>query len=120
MDDIFKDDAEYLKGKQNWLIRAYFYCSNGLTIVNEFRNLILAILGLYIALKWTNIWFAILLFIFSAILLTLIGYYIVHRVSKVREFLGMRFGSHFGKKSFDYQEASYELLVEIRDLLLHK
>ncbi len=118
--DIFKDDAKYLKGKENWLIRAYFYCSNGLGILNEFRNLFLGILGLYIALKWDNIWIAIGLFVVSIVLLTLMGYYTVHKISKVREWLGMRFGTHFGMKSFNYQEASYELLVEIRDLLKDK
>lgn len=117
MNDLFKDDPKYLEGIENWFIRAYYYCSNGLTILNEFRNLFLGILGLYIALKWDNILGAVLLFMVCVIILTIVGYYTVHKVSKVREFLGMRFGSHFGKKSFDYQEASYELLVEIRDLL---
>lgn len=115
--DLFKDDPKYLEGKENWFIRMYFYCSNGLTILNEFRNLFLGILGLYIALKWDNIWIAISLFIISVIILTIVGYYTVHRISKVREFLGIRFGSHFGKKSFDYTEGSYELLKEIRDKL---
>lgn len=117
---IFKDDEKYLTGKENWLIRAYFYCSNGLGILNEFRNLFLGILGLYIALKWDNVWLAVVLFFVSICILTVVGYYAVHKVGKVREWLSMRFSTHFGMKSFNYQEASYELLVEIRDLLKQK
>lgn len=115
--DIFKDDQKYLQGTENWFIRAYFYCSNGLTIINEFRNLFLGILGLYIALHWNNIWLAIGIFVISMVLLTLAGYYVVHKVSKVREFLGIRFGSHFGQKNFDYNEENNKLLREIRDIL---
>lgn len=117
MNEVFKDDPKYLEGKENWFIRAYFYCSNGLVVLNEFRNLFLGILGLYIALKWDNWTYGVILFIGCVIILTLVGYYKVHKVSKITEWLGIRFGSHFGKRSFDYQEASYELLVEIRNLL---
>ncbi len=117
MHDIFKDDQKYLKGTENWFIRAYFYCSNGLTIINEFRNLFLGILGLYIALHWNNIWLAIGVFVVSMVLLTLAGYYKVHKVGKVTEFLGIRFSSHFGKKTFDFAEENNKLLREIRDIL---
>lgn len=117
MNPLFKDDEKYLKGIQNWFIRMYFYCSSGLTILNEFRNLFLAIIGLYIALKWTNWVFAFLLFIVCGIILTIVGWYIVHKVSKIREFLSIRFGTSFGIRSFNYQEESYKLLVEIRDFL---
>jgi membrane protein implicated in regulation of membrane protease activity len=115
--DIFKDDKQYLEGTENWFIRAYFYCSNGLIILNEFRNLFLGILGLYIALKWDNIGLAIGLFVISVIILTIAGYYKVHKVGKVTEFLNIRFSSHFGKKTYDFTEDNNKLLREIRDLL---
>lgn len=116
-EDIFKDDSTYLKGKENWLIRAYFYCSNGLMVLNEFRNLFLGILGLYIALKWENYFLAVCLFLACVIILTFVGYYRVHKVGKMIEWLSVRFSSHFGQKSYNYQKESYELLVEIRNLL---
>lgn len=117
MNEIFKDDEKYLNGTENWFIRAYFYCSNGLTILNEFRNLFLAIFAVYIALKITNYWLIGGMFIVSLVVLTIMGYYVVHKVSKVREWLGTRFGSHFGMKTFNYAEENNKLLIEIRDLL---
>jgi len=118
--ELFKDDPKYLEGKENWLIRMYFYCSNGLGILNEFRNLFLGILGLYIALKLDNYFIAIGLFVVCVIILTIVGYYTIHKVSKVREWLGMRFGTHFGIKTFNYNQGTYEMLVEIRNLLKEK
>lgn len=114
---LMKDDDKYLKGTENYFIRAYFYCSNGLGILNEFRNLFLGILGLYLALKWDNIWFAIGLFIVAVILLTFAGHYTVHKVGKVREWLGMRFSTHFGIKSYNYQEGIYNELVKLNEKL---
>ena len=116
--ELFKDDKKYLTGFQNVIIRAYFYCSNGLGILNEFRNLFLGIFAIYIALKLESIWWMIGMFIPCVAILIVAGYYVTHKVSKVREWLGMRFGTHFGIKTFNYNEGSYELLKEIRDLLL--
>jgi len=116
-DNPLKDDSKYMPGFQNRAIRYYFYLSNGLNIVNESRNLILGILGVYIALKLDNILYIILMLLGSLIILTIIGYWVVHKVAKVREWLSMRFSTSFGIKSFSYQEESYKLLVEIRDLL---
>lgn len=115
---LFEDDAKYLTGTENWFIRAYFYCSNGLGILNEFRNLFLGIFAIYIALKWDNIMLAVGLFLISMVILTFMGYYTVHKVSKVREWLGMRFSTHFGIKSYNYTEDSNKLLKEIKDLLI--
>jgi len=111
------NENEYLKGKQNWLIRAYFYCSNGLAILNEFRNMLLGILAIYFALKWNNYWLLLVMIIPSIIILTLVGYVVVHKVAKVKEWLTMRFGTHFGIKAYDYNEDNNKLLKEIRDLL---
>ncbi len=115
--DLYEDDEKYLYGKENWLIRAYFYLSNGLNIVNESRNLFLGIIAIYIALKLTNIWWMVGMAIPSIVILTLMGYYTVHRMSKVNEWLSMRFSTHFGIKTFNYNEDNNKLLTEIRDLL---
>lgn len=117
LQDLIKDDDKYLVGKENWLIRAYFYCSNGLTILNEFRNMFLAIIAIYIALKLTNYWYLLAMILPCLLILTLAGYYMVHKVSKVREWLGIRFGTHFGLKTFNFNEDNNKLLMEIRDLL---
>lgn len=115
--NIFKDDEKYLTGFGNRCIRYYYYLSNGVGILNEFRNLFLGILGVYIALKLTNPWWIVLMFLPSVVILTIFGYYTVHKISKVRDWLGTRFSSYFGMQSINYQQENSKVLEEIRDLL---
>lgn len=114
------EEEKYLKGKENWIIRAYFYCSNGLNIINEFRNLFLGIFALYFALKLDNIVWLFVMTIPSILLLTLAGYYMVHRVGKVKEYLSIKFGTHYGMKTYDYQKGQFEILERIELLLKEK
>lgn len=116
--DIFKDDAKYLNGPENWIIRYYYYLSNGLVELNGFRNLFLGILTVYITFKLDSYWYAIIIFIVSIIILTVVGYYMTHRVSKVRDWLSVRFSSYFGMKSINYTEESFKLLQSINEQLV--
>lgn len=118
--DLLKDDYKYLQGKENWLIRAYFYCSNGLIILNEFRNLFLGIIAIYLTLKITNIYAIGAIIIGAIVILTLVGFYRVHTMAKKMEYLTTRFSTHFGMKQFNFTEENYNLLKEIRDLLKEK
>lgn len=114
--ELPQDERTYLHGIENRLIRYWFYLENGLSILNEFRNLFLGIIAIYIALKLTNVLWMVIMFIPSLLILTALGYYSVHRIAKVREWVSMRFSTHYGIRSLDYQKANYELLTEIRDL----
>lgn len=116
--DIFKDDAKYLLGFKNWCIRYYYYLNAGLNELNNFRNLFLGIFAIYIALKLTNILWMVGMFVPSVVVLTVIGYYTVHRISKVRDWLGTRFSSYFGMKSINYTEESFKLLQSINEQLV--
>jgi len=42
---------------------------------------------------------------------------VVHKVSKIKEWLGTKYGSHYAVQNFDYIKAQYEISIEIRDLL---
>lgn len=106
-------DKKYLPGFWNRTIRYYYYLEQGLNILNEFRNLFLGILGIYIALHLTNIVWMVIMFIPSIMVLTVAGYYSVHRISKVREWLNIRFGTHYGVTAFNFQREQNELLKEI-------
>lgn len=108
---------EYLEGNVNLLKRGYFYLSNGLAVVNEFRNLILGIFGIYITLKLENPFIMVFLFVGSIAVLIPAGYVMVHHVSKVKEWLSVKYGSHYQIQNFDYVKAQYELLKEINDNL---
>lgn len=117
MNDILSDEKGYLKGTQNKLIRYYFYLMKGLDILNQFRNLFLGILALYIALKLDSLGIGIAMFLGSCIVLAILGYYNVHRLSKINEWLNIRFSSHFGIRQFNYQQENNELLKDIKALL---
>jgi len=110
-------DSQYMPGLENRAIRYYFYLNAGLNIVNQFRNLILAILGVYIALHLDAWWLLIAMLLPSVIILTVVGYYVVHRVNKIQEWLGVRFSSHYSIRQFNYQKGIYEKLEEIANKL---
>ncbi len=117
MQDAGEYDQLYMHGLQNRGIRYYYYLDAGLNVLNQFRNLGLGIIALYIALHLTNPLFLVAMFVPSVIALTALGYYNTHTVNKVREWVSMRFSSHYGIRQFNYQQAQYELLTEIRDAL---
>ena len=118
--EIFRDDDKYLKGTQNWIIRYYYYLSTGLNELNGFKNLFLGILTIYITFKLTSYWWGVGIFVASIVILTVVGYYIIHRVGKVRDWLGLRFSSYFGRQQVNYTEEQFKVLAEIRDLLKNK
>lgn len=111
------NDDQYLKGNKNWWIRMYFYLSNGLQIVNEFRNLLLGIFGVYITLKLEHPGVMLIMLVVSVMILIPVGHFMVHHVSKVKEWLGTKFGSHYAIKNFDFTEGSYEKLKKVEGIL---
>ncbi len=113
----FEEDKIYLRGRENWLIRMYYYLENGLNILNEFRNLFLGLFGLYIILKLDSYIWLIVMAVPAMIILTFVGHYNVHKLSKMKEWLGTRFSTHYGLLNFNYNEQQTHLLEEIRDLL---
>lgn len=120
MKDLSEYDKEYLPGFYNRLVRYYYYLESGLNVLNEFRNLFLGIIAIYIALKLTNVLWMAVMTIPSLILLTVAGYFNVHRLSKIKEFLSMRFSTHYAIKTYDYNKEQVLLLREIKDLLKEK
>lgn len=110
-----EEERKYFKGPTNVAIRYYYYLEQGLNILNEFRNLFLAIFAFYFALKLDNIWLLVIMFIFSCIILTIVGFFAVHRVAKIKEWINLRFSSHFGIRQYDFQKDILTTLKEIRD-----
>lgn len=106
---------EEYEGKENVPIKLYFYLSNGLSVVNEFRNLLLGIFGLYITLKLDSPIIMLFLFISSCIALTGLGWVMVHKVSKVKEWLSTKHGSHYAIQNFNYTKGIYEELKKFND-----
>ncbi len=119
-EQLNEEDRQNLRGFENTAIRFYFYLMKGLDIVNSFRNLFLGIAAIYIAMQLENITWAVVMFLVSCVVITIAGWYNVHKVSKRHEWIGMRFSTHYGIKTFDLNKGQYDLLVEIRDLLKAK
>lgn len=114
---LMPDDDKYLHGKENWGMRMYYYLQNGLGMLNDFHNIFLALITLALTFHVRNIPLISGITIISLVGFVFIGYYNVHRFSKLRDWLSMRFGTHYGIQSFNFTQGQYELLTEIRDLL---
>ncbi len=110
-------DEKFMKGAENRAIRYYYYLNNGLGILNQFRNLILGIFALYVVLKLENPFFMVLMFALACPFLITLGYYEIHRMNKVMEWIGLRFSSHYAIRQFNYNQGQYEALQEIKMLL---
>lgn len=110
-------NEDYLKGWRNFFIRAYFYLLNGVNFVSDFRNIGLAIFGLYITLKLENPYDMAFMLLGAILVLTPLGYFMVHKVSRVKEWLTTKYGSHYAIKNFDFVEAQYNTLKRIELLL---
>lgn len=117
--EVAEYDSKYLPGLKNRFARYYFYLNRGLDILNQFRNLFLGILGIYIALHLTNPALLAIMGVPALLILTVAGYYSVHHMSKITEWLTIRFSSHYAIKTFNYTEEQVKLLKEIKELLEH-
>lgn len=106
--------------KSSWYIRLYFYANKGAGVVNDFKNVGLMVLGLYFAMKLTNPWLLIPMSLGSLIALTVLGWYATHHMFKVMDYLGIRYGTHFAKKTYDRQQETVDLLRSIEALLKDK
>lgn len=104
---------DYLKGKENKAIRYYFYCQRGLGVINDFRNVAFLIFAGYFALKLDNILWMGAMFLGSLPFLILIGWYSVHRMGNVIDWLNIKFSTHYGIRQFTLQE---EILEELKTI----
>lgn len=117
MRDPEEFDDQNFPGTENRLIRYYFYINQGLSMLNNFRNLFLVIFAAYFTLKLDNYFLLVAMFIPSLIVLAIIGYYATHRMNKITEWLNLRFSTTYGIQQFNLQHEQNELLKEIRDKL---
>lgn len=118
--EINQFDRQYLPGFKNRMIRYYFYLEQGLAILNIFRNLFLGIFGLYLTLKLTHYGYMILMFGISIPILIVVGYYSVHRIAKIKEWLGIRFSTHYSVQQFNYSKDTAETLKDIKKIIEEK
>ena len=104
---------DYWNGNQNKVIRYYFYIQKGLALLNELRYLIMAIFALYMILKLDNIFLMPLMFLIALPVLIFLGWLDVHHMAKVREFLNIKYSTHYSKRNFDLQEQRNKILIDL-------
>jgi hypothetical protein len=108
---------KYYKGRKNTLIRYYFYVQRGLTLLNEFRYLLMGILAIYYMLKLDNPVVMVIMFLVSVPALCIIGWLSVHHIEKVVEYLRIRFATIWSKYGYELNEDRNKLLKEIKEKL---
>lgn len=108
-------DNLYWQGTKNKAIRLFFYSQKGLALANEFRYLVVAILGAYYSLRLTNPIWLLVMGLVSIPFLIIIGWASVHHISKVIDFLAVRFGTHYSKATFEILEGQLKELKEINE-----
>lgn len=111
---------KYWNGTKNKIIRHYFYIQNGLLLFNEFRYLFAGIMLIYYALKLSKLVIIPIMFIVCSALLDIAGWYYVHHMKKVTEYLGIQFATHWARYQFELQEKQIKLLEEINEKLKDK
>lgn len=109
MSNNFKDHIHW-EGNKNLLIRYYFYINTGLNVFNNFKYLVAGIFGLYLMLHMKNPWLLLIMSGVSVPILFIIGYYSIHHINKVQDWLSVKFGT-------TYAIYNIELLESIRDEL---
>lgn|SRR3990167_1107082 len=103
---------KYQWGLKNNLVRFYYYLQKGLELLNEFKYLGAAIIGLYIVLKLKAGWQMVGMAVVAIPILTAVGYWWVHRAQKSVEYFNLKFASHFSQYTLKIQERQIHLLEE--------
>lgn len=115
---FYKDYVrEYDKGLWNRLVRSWYYLMEGLNLVNQFKYVVLGIFGLYVALKFTNYIYLVLLFVTTLPLLVIAGWVYVNKMARNLSLTSMLKSSYFGRYNIDLAEETVSLLTEIRDTI---
>ena len=108
---------EYWKGNGNRLVRMYYYAQRGLALLNDFKYLFAAILGVYITLKFTNpIWMGVMAIV-SLPPLIFIGRWQLRKVARVSEWVGTHFGSVLGYNRYNIEVRMVNLMEDIKEEL---
>ena len=102
---------KYYYGWKNKLARAYFYVREGKSLFDEFRYVVIGIVGVIVALRITGVssilWFVIL-FVVAIPILLIIGYIWTHHFKKSLDWFNVQHATHFSL----YQVELLEKILE--------
>ncbi len=120
MRNIDTDKRQNWDGGKNRSIRLYFYCQRGLALINEFRYVIMTIFGLYMLLKLDNPLIMVVMFLIIVPVLIVLGWFQVHHMAKVMNWLDVEFASFWSRYGFELQERQVKALEEINSKIENK
>lgn len=106
-------EPQYWNGFWNKIIRYNFYMQTGANVFNIYKYVFGSIIAIYWMTHCDNKLILISSFIIMMPVLIIIGYYSIHHINKVNNWLDVKFGSH-------YTIRQIELLEEIRDAINNK
>lgn len=107
--------SAHWSGLQNKLIRYWFYILKGLDTFNNFKYLIGAIFALYWTLKMNNPLILVGMFCICIPILFIVGYYTVHHIGKVVDWLNVEYSTYWSRKSMEWQERQVKALESIEE-----
>lgn len=107
------EENTYQKGHK--ITKVYFYIRQGLALANEFKYLIAGVIAFYYTLKLDNILWLFLMIIVSLPILFVAGWFAVHKMAKVLDWLGIEYGTYWSRYSFVLQERIIELLEKMKN-----
>ena len=107
------EEQEHWDGNKNRLIRYYFYINTGLNVFNNFKYLVAAIFGIYWTMHLKNPIWLLAMGAISIPILGAIGYYSIHHINKVIDWLNVKFGSHYGIKTYELQKGIHDGIQEL-------
>ena len=110
----------YWDGTKNRCVRYYWYAQKGLALLNEARYLVMVIGGLYFILKLTNPLWMVGMFLVCIPALIFLGWLQTHHMATIMDWLGTRYSSYWGRRSFDLQERQVAALEQILKELKEK
>lgn len=115
MEDNLK--SKYWYGWWNKFSRYFFYLNRGADVFSQFKYIAGYILALYVLLKLTDPHWLLIMAVITLPILFVCGYWHVHKVGKVVDWLNIQYSSHWSRYQFELMEKQLKLLEEINDKL---
>ena len=104
---------KYWDGRLNYGIRIYFYATRGVDIFNQFRNVIFVVFGAYWTFKLHNPWWLIGMMVIGVMLLICMGWFAVHKMGKVVDYLNIHYSTHWSRYNYELLEGIQNELREL-------
>ena len=108
------------KGLKREAVKYYFYTQQGLTLLNEFRYLLMGIFATYFSLRLDNVWLIPIMFVVAVPILMFFGWLSINHIKKIIDYLSIKKATTYGKYGYELNEKQLEALNKIVKILEEK